>query len=93
MNLKILKNVRGLRGNNDIVFVGGHEPPKFNVIYFGGDIQDLKKEMKNYIDYCIEWSASMLYNRYKELKCSVHVYAVRPSLYRYSTYSMFKKFC
>lgn len=52
----------------------------------------MKSNMKTHINYSLESTALLLHSRYEQRNIHVHVYAIRPSLYRFSTFSIFANF-
>lgn len=84
--------MNGFKGYNDIVFAGGKECPQYNVIYIGGDIQDLESNMKNHQNRSLEKTAALLHERYERQNKNVHVYVIRPSLYKNTFQAIYKNF-
>ncbi|CAL8105081.1 unnamed protein product [Calicophoron daubneyi] len=85
---------------NDVIFTGCPGKPSLNIVYFGGDVQDLSRAMKvhaeglKFIHWNLEQTGRLLFDRFSA--CSTlsnpHVWIIRPSHYVHKVFACYSYF-
>ncbi|KAA3674144.1 uncharacterized protein DEA37_0009900, partial [Paragonimus westermani] len=83
---------------NDVLFFGRPGPAQANVVYFGGDLQDLEEHMRThsngleYLDWSLEQTGRLLNERLLTHAVNAHVWIVRPSQWIFNDLASFSNF-